>query len=246
MRIFLILFAFFLQSNALAGNAPAAIDSRIKTYVYSENEVFRLVVNYGYQTSIEFAEGEEIQTISVGNNYLWQLTPVGKRLFIKPLEDNVITNMTILTNKRSYQFELQSKNLTAANTDEELAYVIRFFYPDEVQQNQKIVAPKVETSAPPVTVNYVTPYNFNYTQEGSKAILPSKIFDDGTNTFFKFPPAVSKLPKFYSYDGSSQELLDPRMKGEYVVVNTVAPKFILEQEGKKVTVYNENWNGGAK
>ena len=52
---------------------PIAIDSRIKTFIYSENEVFRLVVHYGYQTSIEFAEDEEIQTISAGNNYAWQL-----------------------------------------------------------------------------------------------------------------------------------------------------------------------------
>lgn len=245
MRVLSLILLMLFQISAYASNAPAAIDSRIKTYVYSENEVFRIVVNYGYQTSIEFSEGEEIQTISVGNNYLWQLTPVGKRLFIKPLEDNVVTNMTILTNKRSYQFEMQSKNLTGASSDEELAYVIRFFYPDEVQQTQKITAPKVEATTP-TTVNYITPFNFNYTQEGSKAILPSKIFDDGTNTFFKFPATVKNLPQFYDQTQDQKTLLDPRMKGEYVVVNVVAKKFDLILGDKKVTVYNENFTGGAK
>ena len=99
-----------LNYASAAANRPVAIDSRIKTFIYSENEIFRIVINYGYQTSVEFAEGEEIQTISVGNNFAWQLTPVGRRLFIKPLEENILTNMTILTNKRVYQFEVQSKS----------------------------------------------------------------------------------------------------------------------------------------
>ncbi|MDJ1407606.1 MAG: hypothetical protein MRQ13_04430 [Candidatus Midichloria sp.] len=43
---------------------PIATDSRIRTFVYSQNEVFGIVVHYGYQTNIEFADGEEIQTIS--------------------------------------------------------------------------------------------------------------------------------------------------------------------------------------
>jgi type IV secretion system protein VirB9 len=84
--ILIILFVFSVHATAaLADNKPIAMDSRIKTFIYSENEVFRLVVHYGYQTSIEFADGEEIQTISVGNNYAWQLTPVGRRLFIKAI-----------------------------------------------------------------------------------------------------------------------------------------------------------------
>lgn len=229
--------------HSMAKDIPIAIDSRIKTYVYNENEVFRITVNYGYQTSLEFAEGEEIQTISVGNNYLWQLTPIGKRLFIKPLEDNISTNMTILSNKRSYQFELQSKS--AINSfDEDLAYVIKFFYPNEEADNKALadsIAPAVPISSMP-TSNYsyqINPFNFEYTQEGANSIAPLKVFDDGQNTFLKFPSNMQGYPSIYDISGDARVLLEPRKKGEYVIVNTVGSKLELISGDKKVTIFNE-------
>ena len=79
-NIFLVALYFVISSSftsafAMTDTRPIATDSRIKTFVYSENDVFRVVVHHGYQTSVEFAEGEEISMISIGNNYAWQLTP---------------------------------------------------------------------------------------------------------------------------------------------------------------------------
>ena len=111
-------------------------DRRIKTYIYSENEVFKLVLHYGYQTSIEFADDEQVQTISMGDNFAWKVTPSGKRLFVKPLQENVHTNMTIITNKRTYQFDLFAKAAVALDNDD-LVYVLRFFYPlQDSEKNQ--------------------------------------------------------------------------------------------------------------
>lgn len=108
---------------------PITMDSRVKTYVYNENEIYPLKIFYGYQTSIEFAKGEEVSTISMGDSYAWQITPVGRRLFVKPLEENMHTNMTILTNKRAYQFDLFSKKIEG-EFDSDLVYVMRFYYPE--------------------------------------------------------------------------------------------------------------------
>jgi type IV secretion system protein VirB9 len=115
---------------------PITTDNRVKTYVYNENEIYPLVIFYGYQTSIEFANGEEVATISMGDSYAWQMTPVGRRIFIKPLEDNIHTNMTILTNKRAYQFDLFSKK-AQETINNELVYVMRFYYPEN-EENQDV------------------------------------------------------------------------------------------------------------
>lgn len=224
-------------STTYAKSQPIALDSRIKTYIYNENEVFRLVVHYGYQTSVEFAEGEEIQTISAGNSYAWQLTPIGRRLFIKPLEENILTNMTILTNKRAYQMEVQSK-MQSSSVDEELVYVVRFFYPEDDfdQQRPEIRAKEVA----PIPV--VRPFNFNYTMTGSDAIAPVKIFDDGINTFFKFHERMNGLPKFEALiDGKYIEQV-PRKKGEYIVLNTVASEVKLSFNKQVVLVFNDAQN----
>lgn len=106
---------------------PLTIDNRIKTYIYSPNEIYLMVLRFGFQSHIEFANGEEIQTISLGDAYAWEINPLANRLFIKPMAKNIRTNMTIITNKRTYQFDIVSEELSDDMKD--LAYVIRFYYP---------------------------------------------------------------------------------------------------------------------
>lgn len=126
------LFAIMLISRhasaELINDVPVTTDSRIKTLVYSENEVYRLVLQYGYQTYIELPKDEEIQTVSLGDPYAWKMTPAGNRLFIRPQEEAAHTNMTLITSKHAYQFDLQSK-MPDDTVDEDLAYVVRFYYP---------------------------------------------------------------------------------------------------------------------
>jgi type IV secretion system protein VirB9 len=218
---------------------PIALDSRIKTYIYSENEVFRLVVHFGYQTSIEFADGEEIQMISVGNNYAWQITPVGRRLFIKPLEDNIATNMTIITNRRTYQFDIESRPLTYSS-DEELVYVVRFFFPDSDFDMTRPQISAVEAEPIPV----VKPFNFCYTLTGPDKVAPIKIFDDGVNTFFKFPECA-EVPKFEIIESGVATPQTPRRKGEYIILNSIAHHYRLKFKGNQVVdVFNEKMVSG--
>jgi len=107
---------------------PITTDNRIKTYIYNPNEIYLMILHYGYQSHIEFASGEEIQTISTGDAYAWEITPLANRLFIKPLVKNIRTNMTIITNKRTYQFDIVSEELEK-DGEKDLVYVIRFYYP---------------------------------------------------------------------------------------------------------------------
>jgi type IV secretion system protein VirB9 len=116
------------SSMAFDDDLPITTDNRIKTYIYNPNEVYLLVLHFGYQSHIEFAKGEEIQTISLGDSYAWKITPLANRLFIKPIEKNMRTNMTIITNKRTYQFDIVSQELEFGE-EKDLVYVIRFYYP---------------------------------------------------------------------------------------------------------------------
>ncbi|MFY9589845.1 TrbG/VirB9 family P-type conjugative transfer protein [Rickettsia endosymbiont of Halotydeus destructor] len=103
-------------------------DNRIRTYIYNPNEVYKLGLHFGFQSHIEFAKNEEIQTIVLGDNYAWKITSLANRLFIKPLEKGIYTNMTIITNKRTYEFDISAKELEEGH-EKELVYVVRFDYP---------------------------------------------------------------------------------------------------------------------
>lgn len=208
-------------------DVPVTIDSRIKTFVYSENEIFPVVLHYGYQTAIEFGKDETIQTYLVGNQFVWQFSAVGRTLFIKPLEDNIITNMTVITNKRRYYFELYSKMLSGVN-DEEMSYVIRFFYPDD--NNDKIKIKTSDDKPKNDNIETIKPYNFNYQISGINKEKLALVFDNGINTFFKFNQNnISSI----NCDGKN---FQPRIIGNYMVINSLCKKAYIDLEGKRIIV----------
>ena len=124
---------------------PLTTDSRIKNYIYSPNEVYLLTLKTGFQSTVEFDKNESIETIMLGDPYAWQITPLNHRLFIKPTEANIHTNMTMITNRRIYHFDIvsietldkknehsvSSEMNTSTNISEENdpVYVVRFQYP---------------------------------------------------------------------------------------------------------------------
>ncbi len=119
--------ALSLGDDAVQSQKSGAVGARIKELVYNESNVYVIRTKYGYQTNIVFDPKEDIQTISVGDRSLWQIIPAGNRLFVRPMTDDITTNMTLLTNKRSYEFELKS----VSEKNESNVYVVRFSYPDK-------------------------------------------------------------------------------------------------------------------
>jgi type IV secretion system protein VirB9 len=128
-RILLVCLIFTSHiSYGFEEDLPITRDTRIKTYIYNPTEVYLLILHHGFQSHIEFAQGETVETISLGESYAWKITPLGNRLFIRPLEKNMRTNMTIITNRRAYQFDIVSKELEEGE-EADLVYQIKFIYP---------------------------------------------------------------------------------------------------------------------
>lgn len=229
--------------------APIATDSRIKTLVYNANEVFTITTHYGYQSNIEFGAKEMIETVSVGDRVAWQIIPAGRRLFIRPMEENATTNMTVVTNQRAYQFDLRSSSADAVFGSEQLTYVVRFYYPGETSGpmpvSYRAPAPAYAAPAPePVAIPAAAPanlgsYNYRYTFSGPATIAPVKIYDDGRSTYFKFRGAV---PQFAVVSAGGQEIPVTARTVEpgIVAVDRIAGRFSLRGSGAQVIVYNES------
>ena len=228
--------ALFLPTAGMAepsGNQPIITDSRIKTLVYNENDVFSLMTHYGYQCNIEFGPKEEIQTISIGDRIGWQVVPSGRRLFIRAMAENAHTNMTVVTSKRAYQFDLKSSG-SDSRPEEELVYVVRFFYPDEQSPLRQSLLTE-EDLAQPVAQ---TAYNYNYTFVGPDQLAPTKVFDDGKSTFLKF--AVAAPPAIALVKPDGQELpINARVADGYYVVPAVSKRFAIRVGSDIVCLFNE-------
>ncbi len=242
LRCLFLISLFSYPAWAADVPVPVASDSRIKTFVYSENDVFNVVTHYGYQSNIEFGPAEEIDTISVGDRIGFQIVPAGKRLFIRPTMANARTNMTVVTNKRAYQFDLISEPTPVA-PNEELAYVVRFFYPDDKKNALPPVAYSDEVAAPSAasTPTGGALYNYNYTFTGSDSLAPVKLYDDSHATYFKFRTDTVD-PHIYMVSDGKEVALTPHKSGDYWVVDTVASRFVVRQGDAVVCVYNEKWS----
>lgn len=225
-----------MPAYALREAKPMAIDSRIKVMVYNPDDIFKYVGYYGYQANIEFSESEIIDNISLGDTIAWQIVPSGKRLFLKPMEPDATTNMTVITNKRVYYFELHAKNAEDIE-DPEISFNLRFLYPDESSGE---VVRHFPTSGEP-DLSEPENYNFNYTISGSNKISPVKIFDDSDFTYFQFREKNTEIPAFFLVDPDGNEgIVNYRVSGKYIVVERVAPRFTLRLGSDVLCVFNES------
>lgn len=261
-----LLVSFF--SFAAFAQTPITTDSRIRTLVYNPNEVYELKFYYNYQSFIEFAEDEEIEMISIGEAFAWRLTPAGKRLFVRPLEIAAHTNMTIITNKRTYHFDIRSDEFNG-KADEDLVYTVRFFYP-QVGQPLPIppqlatpnVAAKPVAAPAPLRPMIKTPIpgarvdeklhgliqrnpegadlNFDYSLAGkSDNIVPLKVYDNGSETYFQFANDNLVIPSINAVDASGNEQpLTYIIRDNYVVVPTIARQFTLRLADSLLCIYN--------
>ena len=241
-----MLFCIAIMSDASLAQAydvpvPVTTDSRIKTFVYNENEVFNVVTHYGYQSNIEFSNQEDIDTISLGDRVPFQIIPSGRRLFIRALTANARTNMTVVTNKRTYQFDLAAVPAPSM-PNEELVYVVKFFYPDDKKNSVKMFASGDRASFGNSTATAPKAYNYQYTFSGSDSLAPAKIYDDGKATYFKFAFSdISNMPRFYIIDLTGREtFVNAQVSGEYYVINQVADRFLVQRQDESVSIYNES------
>jgi type IV secretion system protein VirB9 len=224
------------QANALREPKPQSIDSRLQVVVYNPNDIFKFTGFYGYQASIEFEDSEIIESISMGDSVAWQVVPSGKRLFLKPIEPNATTNMTLLTNKREYHFELHAKEAIDIN-DPEMIFKLKFVYPDS---NTTLNLLNSRSEQPIAALDNPENLNFNYTISGEDSIAPIKIFDDGEFTYFEFRDKNAEIPAFFLVDSRGKEaLINYRVNGNYIIVERVASSFTLRNGEDIVCVFNE-------
>lgn len=230
-----------MSSNAWGMTSPRAIggDRRIKIINYMPNTVFKFVGHYLFQSIIEFSMDEEIQTISMGTSSPWQIVPSGNRIFLKPVENDATTNMTVITNKRMYFFEMHAEEAEGVS-DDSIAFIVKFVYPEDNNFN---AIKQVKTSQGP---DLATPdkYNLAYTISGDAYdIAPLQVFDDGVFTYMKFRGANAVIPAAFNVDSKGHEsLVNYRMKDGYMVIERVAKRFTLRHGSDVICVFNENYH----
>jgi type IV secretion system protein VirB9 len=227
---------------ALVAVPAQADDPRLVERLYNPASVVKIEGRTNIQATIQFAEDESIENVAIGDSNAWQVTP-NKRanlLFVKPLEPNATTNMTVVTNKHTYLFDL------VASPRAKPLYVLRFTYPAEPEQAepQLAAAPdganavELAAASDPYAVVDPADLNFAWTSKGDKALVPMRTYDDGKATFLTWPTGQA-VPAILVKDHEGTEgPVNFAVRGETVVVEGVPREIVLRSGEDAATLTN--------
>jgi type IV secretion system protein VirB9 len=222
-----------------AGPSHAA-DARLRSVLYSNDEVYRLRGYAGYQIDLEFDGGESFVGLGSGDVEALAFEAQGNHLFIKPKAMNVRTNLTVLTTRRTYHFEYVAGSQRSDADSREMVYALRFQYPKSAMPPDA-TALSVNTALEHRSDSQV--HNADYWFCGSDQLQPLRAWDDGVHTHLQFNPRIEMPAVFVRNDDTSESLLNFSIDGNEVVIHRVARQFIVRR-GKLVgCIVNHGFSG---
>ena len=244
--------AAILAALALTLAAPTlAQDNRLQTLVFDEQAVVRIDGKVKVQTTIKFAPDEAIENVAIGDSAAWQVQPNKAQtiLFVKPLEPAARTNMTVVTDKRTYLFDL------VASPRNSPLYVLQFRYPElEKAEEEARLAMAAEAEAEaarqaanptelaaandPYAVADPASLNFEWASAGTIGLLPSRAYDDGNAVFLTWPRGTDIPAILVTNDDGDEGPVNFTVRGDTVVVDGVPAQIILRSGRDTATLTN--------
>lgn len=240
--------AMLLASTVIAAPA-AAQDPRLVERLYDPTQVVRIDGKVNVQSTIQFGEGEAIENVAIGDSGSWQVTPNRRAnlLFVKPLAPRASTNMTVVTNRHTYLFDLVAN----PNVRTPL-YVLTFTYPVEVEPaeeegtalasanpGEQPNALELAAANDDYAVLDPTRLNFEWATSGNQALLPERIYDDGTATFLAWPSG-QPMPAILVKDHEGTEgPVNFAVRGDTIVLDIVPSEIILRSGDDAAMLVNE-------
>src|ERR1700734_833397 len=134
MRLAICSTLLCLVHASLAETLPTRgrVDGRIRTALYSSEEVYRLVGFVGYDIELIFEPGERFTGKGGGDLEAVTIEAHENQVQIKPRAAVVATNLVIYTDRRAYRFDYSASDRHPNRLIDEVMYAVRFTYPEGV------------------------------------------------------------------------------------------------------------------
>ncbi|NDK53304.1 P-type conjugative transfer protein VirB9 [Rhizobium laguerreae] len=244
-----------LSTTALALDIPrgASQDGRIRFVDYQPYNITKIVGTLRSSVQIEFAADEEIAHVALGNSVAWEVAPAGNVLFLKPRENQPVTNISVVTTRRdgstrSYQMELTVRDGTV-EAGQNTYFYVKYRYPADEAERRRLDAAARAQAAQAGEADKVLalheaygPRNWRYSAQGSAALEPQAVYDNGKVTTFAFA-GNQEMPAIYMENSDGSESLVPKsVENNLVLVHAISRKFILRRGGDVLCVFNEAYD----
>ena len=241
---------------ALAEQTPRSLgaDARIREVNYTDGNVIQIRSAFRTATQIEFAPGEVIKFVAMGDTVSWEVAPADNSLFVKPRERAGATNLIVVTDfqgtKRNYTFELSA---VAGARAPGTFFQVRLRDPEYEALQARLAQQRAQLTAALAAQNGAIKSaldigvlegkrNLNYKVQGSTALQPSEVSDNGQFTVLRFPNQ-REIPAIFTVNPDGSEATASfDVRDEFVVVHGVYKEMRLRRGKVVLCIYNESPN----
>lgn len=215
----------------------------IQVYPYTEGALYQLYTAPEKVSDIALQPGEKIVSVSAGDTVRWVIgdTASGEgaaaraHILVKPIKEDLETNLVIITDRRAYHLELYSTYDTYMASvswtyphDELLA--LRRRNHDAEEAEQRVVERGLQLDS----------LRFRYEITGdTPPWRPRRAFDDGQKVYIQFPSKLGQgeaPPLFVVGAKGDTQLVNYRVRGNYYIVDRLfaAAELRLGEEPQQV------------
>ena len=206
---------------------------------YRDDALYEITTSVDHVTDIALKKGEVLTTPPTsGDTVRWNLSIMKSgispeeqiHLIIKPLDDNIETNLIIATDQSIYHINLKSGDFHMPS--------VAWNYPIDATKliDESIKKEKVQEFI-------INPENLRFSYEiedKDYAWKPIRIFDDGKKTFIQMPQSykTSEAPVLFLLEEDSTPLLvNYRIKGDLYIVDRLFERAELRVgENKSISI----------
>lgn len=231
-----------------AGASAPGPDARVRVVVYDPDQVVKLEGFAGFQIHLQLAPGETVpgRTIAAGDANSFEVGVVGNNVFLRPLVKANWTNLTLVSNRRVYQFDYKVDDAPKGAADPRLVYSIRFAYPQDEARAARAQLEAQRAERRIAQAQAERPRNLAYDYCGSPSLKPTAAYDDGVHTRLTFG-ARSEIPAvFIENEDGTESLVNLSVEGGEVVVHRVVKRLVLRRGGLVGCVINQRFDGGGE
>lgn len=210
-------------------------ENRIVKYTYSPDLIFRILTLPDQHTHIELGEDEGLkETPAAGDSIQWRISGGPRNIYVKPVREDIMTSLTLVTNKRTYQFQL----IAGKKTSSSIYQKVSFDYPDReaeiklrVESDVALVKAEQGRLQQQVIVPSLDPasLNFNFDIAGDAPFRPISVYHDGVFTYLRLPSVQDFPAIFLDSESGPPSLINYKVKDNMIIVERIAPRLLLKK-----------------
>lgn len=218
------------QANAAARIQPVrdGFINAMQVYPFTGGALYQVYTAVGQITDIALQPGEQLVgagPVAAGDTVRWIIgdTESGSgatrqvHILVKPSRTDLMTNLVINTNLRTYHMELRSTERTYMAS-------VSWQYPQDQLIALRRQNAQAQAQQPVATGVDLASINFRYAIEGDRAPWrPLRAYDDGRQVFIEFPRGIAQgeMPPLFIVgpEGNTSELVNYRVRGNHMIVD---------------------------